>query len=335
MGALFDRDKALPLPEIGDTIFYLQSADTPFMRLLPRGTAPKQLLASWPVGSWPNRAFKGTPDGTDKANYSHTNRKTIQSTGMWLMSDGWQVSRLANITRSAGVKGKEKAKQQADDALAFGLQFEKQTLSDMPAAIEDGDQAYQSRGVFDWLSADAQAVLPVPDGYRPSADMVYTGTLANFTPAQFETMVEAAATQKHGTVNLDGFVGIKLKTKMSTWIQRDSEAAATNQVMTQYNLNAKEKRLIRVVNFFEFEGGTVRTIPTWNLLCDPDDGEPTAHTLRSGAFVDLSQWELCYYEPIRPWIESEKTGGPRGCHDCVYILKCNRPDGQLAAKIGA
>jgi len=335
MPGIYERDLSLKVAEVGDTIFIAQSDKVPFSRLLKRGKKPENMLSSWPVQVYPDRAFEGTLDGSDIETFEHTNRESIAAYAMWLRTKGWMVTRLANLTKTWGVKGKEETKQAKDDGLILAKMVERQLLSDDEMAVESGEVPYRSRGTFKWLSPTEQAVNPVPANYRPDAECAYTGTLADFKPTSMETMLEAAATQKNEAVDLTGYVAIKLKTCMSGWAQKHVEDVNTAQALTRYNLDAEDKKLIRVVDFFEFDAGAVKVFPTWNLLHTAATGERTANSLRSGLFLDMDMWEICFLDNPASYLEPPKSGGPRGYHDTVYLLKCLNPTGQCYANIAS
>lgn len=335
MAGIYEADQVLKVAEVGDTIFIAQSDKVPFSRLLKRGSKPDNMLSSWPVQMYPDRKFQGTLDGSDIATFSHTNREQIEAYAMWLRTEGWMVSRLANLTKTWGVKGKEEAKQALDDGLILAQMIEKQLLSNDEMAVEAGATPYCSRGAFKWLLTTAQTVKPVPVNYRPAAACNYTSTLALFTPDAMEDLVEAAATQKKDAVDWTGFLGIKLKSQMSGWAQRLVEDVNTAQALTRYNLDAEDKKLIRVVDFFEFDAGKVKVFPTWYLLHTSATGVATANSVLSGLFLDLDMWELCFLDSPAAWREPAKSGGPRGYHDAVYLLKCNNPTGQGYANIAS
>lgn len=336
MAGIYDSDKtsALKIAELGDTIFVAESEKTPFARLLPRGKKPVQMLCSWPVQAYPRRGFGGTVDGTDISSFNSVNRDTIEAYGMWMMTEGWMVSKLANLTAAAGVPvGKEKAHQARMDALVLAQMIERQLLSDSDTVLESRPgTAYVSRGAFSWLQSGAQTTKPVPASYRPSSSCVYSGALASLTATQFENMLEAAANAKRAPVNLTGYVGISLKRQMTDWAVHDTEASATDKALRSYTISASEKKLIRTVDMFEFDSGSVVTFPSWYALCDSSTGENTAYTSKSGIFVDLDMWELCFMEEPASYEEPQKSGGPRGYNSAVYILKCLNPLGQMMVK---
>jgi len=152
--------------------------------------------------------------------------------------------------------------------------------------------------------------------------------LEDFAPSSLEGMLEAMATAKKGPVDLTAFVGIKLKSQMSSWAQKMETASGDLQSMQQYNLDAKEKKILRIVDFFEFDAGMVKTFAHWYMLHTEADGLASKYTPRSGLFIDLDMWELNFLQQPTSWTVEDKGGGPRGYHDAVYILKCLNPLGQ-------
>ena len=329
MKGMYEKDQPLKVQEVGDTIFAVESHETPMGRLIPRGSRPAGTLSSWPVQEYPRRPFGGTFDGYDVDKYNSTTREPLKVYAQWLL-ESWLVSKLAELTQTHGVRPKtEKAKQAADALLLLKKKVERLLLSFQDTAPETGVKTpFLSRGMLRWLDNTAQGVEPVPAAFRPPAACVHKTELSNLTAAAFEDMVSAAAEQKMSPVDLFGVCGIKLKRQMSDWTQRGD---TDNDILPlqRFNLNAADKKLIRGVDRFEFDAGTVETALSWYIACDPATGKDTAYTPRSGLFVDLSMWELRYLQPIQSVVEPPKSGGPRGYHDTVLTIEAKNPLGQL------
>jgi len=328
MAALFERNQVLKFQEVGDLIFIAESVTVPFGRMIKRSDKPVQSLSEWPGQKYPTRGFGGTMDGTDQTTYSHTTREKMEGYIMLQRTEGWQATKLANLTRTAGVKRSEMAKQMADDAIILAQQMERQFLSNMDTQGEAAPaDPYQSRAVFSWLQSTAQTEKPVPANLRPATSSHYTGTLATFTPASMEALLESMATEKKAPVDVENICGIKLKTRMSKWGQHDTDVSGETAIQ-RYNLDASEKEFIQIVDFFRFDAGVVRNLLSWYLLCGSSDGANSASTTRSGALIDRNMWELAYMQAPTHFEQEDKGGGPRGFHDAVYILKCLNPLGQ-------
>lgn len=328
MAGQYEVDVAGKIQEIGDAIYVAESEKTPLTRLLPRGKRPNQMLCEWLAQKYPDRKFEGTLDGTDISAFNHTTPQKLSGYGMLLRTEGWLVSTLAQLTKMAGVKNPQ-AKQATDDSVILAQMHEKQILSTVDTQAEGaGPVPYRSRGIFSWLAHTAQGVLPVPDDFRPAAANAYTGAIASFAPASMITMLNSMATEKKGPVDLTGIVGITLKGQMSTWPQASIGSDVGVSSLMAYNIDASEKKLINAVDEFEFDAGTVRTIPSWYVACTEGTGAASAYSAKSGVFLDLAMWELCFMLPPSTFEGVNAGGGPRGWHELVAILKCLNPLGQ-------
>ena len=113
----------------------------------------------------------------------------------------------------------------------------------------------------------------------------------------FGTSIIRMATEKKSPVDLENICGIKLKSKMSSWMAHDADVA--NETVTrQYNLDASERAFEQIVDFFRFDSGTVRNVVSWYLLCDSTDGSSTASTTRSSRSRSSTR---CSTNVISPW----------------------------------
>jgi len=332
MPGMTELDQPMKIQELGDTIYIAEAEKTPFGALLPRGDTPNQVLNEWPVQKYPDRGFGGTVDGTDIDSFNSTTRKKMEGYCMWLMTEGWLVTKLANLTKAAGVGRNEKAKQAKDDALILAQMQEKQMLSNLDLQTDDGVIPYRSRGAFSWLDPDAQALKPVPAGFRPGAASRYEDALTDYGPGDCVAQLQQASLEKKGPVDLTYFSGMLLKSQMSGWAQH-SDDVGSKTAIENFNTDAATKRIMHVVDFFEFDAGKVKTILSWYLYCLEATGALSDFSQRSGVGLDLSMWEVDFMQQPMAWRDPPKSGGPRGWHDVVYILKCLNALGQISTLI--
>jgi hypothetical protein len=328
MPGMYEINQPMKREELGDEIFAVESHQTPFLRLVPKGSQPNQMLDSWPVQEYPRQAFGGTVDGYDVDTYNSTTREEIEGACQWILQS-WKVAKLANLTVAAGVGRNEKARQMRDALLLLNKKLERLFLSANDLQVAAGETPYETRGALSWLQVAAQTTKPVPADFRPPSACVHATALSNLTPDAFEDLLEAAANKKMAPVDLTGIVGIKLKSHMSYWGQKATVSGDTQVALQNFSLNASDKRLISIVDRFEFDAGTVEVVPSWYLACDPDTGEDTDYTPRSGIFVETAMWEKRFLQNVESVIETPKSGGPRGYHDCVVSLACKNPLGQV------
>lgn len=314
---------------LGEEIYAVEAFDTPFLSLVPTGDKPNGMMYTWPAQKYPRRGFGGVMDGYDVDQYDSTMRDPIEGICQWLM-ESWKNSKLSQLSKTAGVSN-EQARQAADALLIFKKKMHRLFLSTQDLAVETGaSQPYQTRGALAWLVAALQSFKPVDSKYMPSSGCVFTGNLSDLTPRAFEAMLETASVDRLGAVDLTGYCGIKVKSRMSEWPQKAIGLDTGEAALSRYNMEMKDKRLINCVDRFEFDAGKVETIPVWDLACDPVTGEDTAYTARSAMFVEPSMWEKRFLQPIESVVEPPKSGGPRGYHDAVVSLSCKNGAGQLA-----
>jgi len=325
MPGMYEKDQTIKKQPVGG-IHNVKSEETPLLRLLPSGPKPKGMLDEWQNETYDDTPLTGNMDGKDTTKFNKQGRVTLQAYGMW-QDEPWMVSKLAEVTEIVGM-AQESARQKRHSSVKLKLKVERSCASQMTTQAESGaDKEYRIRAMFDWLSPDAQSVLPVPAGFRPGSE--YTGALASLTPSAFEALLYQAASEKSAPVTLTGFVGMLLKRQMSLWGQLDSSAGATDKALTSYNLNASDKKLMQIINRFEFDAGTVTTIPNFNLAHDITTGAATAYSSRSGLFVDPRMWNLGFMQGYEAATLPNLGGGPRGFIDVIYLLRCLNALGQF------
>jgi hypothetical protein len=326
MPGMYESDQTIKKQPVGG-IHNVKSKETPFLRLLKNGPAPKQMLDEWQNETYDDTGLGGKMDGADITEFNKQGRVTLQNYGIW-QDESWMVSKLANVTEIVGMGKTEKARQKMHAAIKLKLKVERTALSQMEAQAQvKPTKEYRTRGAFTWLSPTAQTVLPVPDSFRPGSE--FSGALSGMTPTAFEALMYQAAIEKGGPVTLEGFVGLLLKRKMSLWAQRDTESSATAQALQHYNLTAADKQLVQIVNKFEFDAGVVTTIPNFNLAHDIDTGAATAYSPRSGLFVDMSMWNFAALQGYENADLPDLGGGPRGFIDVIYLIRCLNALGQF------
>ncbi len=330
MPGMYEKDLPIKSQEVGTTIYNLKSAATPLTRLLKTGPQLNEELSSWEVENYPEDPHGGTLDGTDKAtlgDYSKTDREKIEAHAQYMQSPGWHVSRRASYTKTPANMRSEKAHQAKRDGERFALMIEKRIGSDVDTRSESGGVPSSIRGMFSWLQSAAQANKPVPAAFRPPSAAVFTAALSTLTPTAFEAMLAAMASQINSSVDLLMPCGLTLKRTMSTWLERDTEAGATDKAIAQYGLSKSDKKLIQVCNRFEFDSGIVTNMTHFHLLTDAN-GAPTDYTSRSGLLLNLSMWDIAYLSKPTHHENPDLGGGPRGYHDADFILRCRNAQGQ-------
>ena len=340
MGALYDADKKLPMPGYLKGVLGAVNEEAAFLTLIPHGQTTAAKLAQWGV-EIPSR--NGDPtglEGADKTSgFDSVVPEVLKAYAQRVQSKGWQITDLAGLTDTAMGSGKaEAAKQQAADGRRGLLSVQDMLLSnqDNAARGENGATYDRTRGVFSWLDSVAQGVLPVPSAVLPTTAQNYTSTLALFTEDAFMSALAAAAEQVDKDVDLIGYVGSDLAQHMADWDFKVPLTASAEQATRTVTSKQDDKRIIRKVQFFDYHGSSVKTIMQRRMLCDiSNSNAKTAHTTRSGVFLDMAYWQLEWLEAWKHIPLLDQGGGPRGFHKGWLRLVCKCPMGQVRAYIGS
>lgn len=330
MPGVMEASQVGQLQEISDVVTNIRADEMPFISMCKKSKKPHQKIATWQNEDYRNGSIEGVMDNEDVQSFNSQPRVLL--TGVCQKSrEPWSVSDFAAETDVAGLPKGEKARQKAVAAIVLKMMMEGRALSNEECSVDNGvDTPNETRGVFKWIQAAAQALYPVDASFRPAAAVIYSGTLANLTETSFTAQLAAAFKARRGKLNLDGFVGIDLKVKFDDFTARDAEATATNVPVRQWTQNAKQKRFIKVVDFLELSTGTVRLHPS-TYLYKNTNGSDSAYTHKSGAFLNMDMWELGFLGNRRPRMMElpDLGGGPRGYSDAIYIIKCLNTLGQV------
>lgn len=307
------------------------NTDTPFLSLLPNGPVPKAWKDEWAVKKFPVAKNPAALEGQDKTSgWGNTVPYTLNGICEIMESEGWHLTEEAELLKAGYEASLSPAsEQQAADAINFAQSIERILLSAQEAQDHAADTKRLTRGVFSWLSPSAHAFQDVPAALRPTAAQYFTAALSTLDEAAFMTMLKAAYKQKLGKVNLMGYCGIDLKSKMSLF---NYKVDITTTLGDTRRVNVEKDKIALMVDTFAYDAGTVRTMVMNNLVCDLTDASlpAGAHSHEAGAFLDLAMWRLSWLMRINHRFNSDEGGGKRGYHKAIARLECLNPMGQLA-----
>ena len=336
MAGLYEADQAVPVKDYGDELFVVQSHETPKMRLMGTGSKMTQMLQEWEAESRQRVGFSGVKDGEAIAAYNAQTAKAMIAYGSYLR-EAIKVTKVMSLTSTAGIK--DQWKHQRIEALKrIREAMERQFGSTVEMQRGASNAEYNQRGAFAWLIASLQSVNAVDSSLMPASACIHTAALSALDADAFEDMIAAAAAQVGHAVNLQGFVGPTLKSHMSSWGQKATlvdVSGSSVHALQQFSIAASEKRLIKMVNTFEFDHGTVEVMPDYNLACDSTTGADSAYTPYSGLFLDMEVWKKRFLQPVSEWELPDDATGKRGYVDVLWMAKCGMPAGQMAVYTNA
>ena len=304
MAGAYETDLVSKRLDKADAIFRAYEDQTPFVSSLPKGKRLKDVMAMWTVDAQGNAYDPAVAEGADAtATPASVQPKALYARAQIWRSERWFVTRTAEAVEQTDVAS-EIAKQKARCLEKFMLSIESGLLS-YQEAVATGTR--KTRGLLRWAQNSAQAVDPVDEALRPTSSMLHTTALANLTVTVFQNM---------------------LKRHMTTW-GKVVDIASNQAAVQHYNINAMEKRLISMIDFFEFDAGSVRTMVSDYLACDTTSLAETDFSPRTGIFYAPDRVRIRWLRPIEHFDQDDEGGGKRGYYEGEGALIVDSPQGFL------
>jgi len=329
MPPLIERNQSGQLQDIADIVANIVSEKTPATSMLRKESEPNQKKMDYQVETYPDASFDGVMDNADVDAFDSVPREEVTAVQQ-LYRRPWRVSRFADKTKIAGVPKGERGRQRTKALIILKFMVESRILCNADCSVDNGtDTPNRTRGAFKWLETGAQALFPVPAGYRPSSDVRYTGALSSLTEDAFRALMDEAYDMRRGESQLHGFVGTKLKKVFDYFTVRvDAGSANETYPVRTFNAQQESKKVIACVDMLEFSTGNVSLHLSSYLYRTPTTGAKTANSARSGLFLDMDMWSLAYMDAPALYDLENQGGGPRGYADCIMGSKCYNPLGQ-------
>lgn len=335
MAAAFESEQAGKKQSLADIIANAVSADTPYTSMAEKRKKPKQPKHSWQVKTYQQTGHLGVLDGKDASSFDSNPREEISMRAQktWRLP---AVSDFAGETEIAGLgSGGEMAEQIADAIILVKHQIEKRCLSNEDCKIDNGaSQGNETRGAFQYINDSAQALYPIPEGYRTPAASIYTSTLALFTEAAFLTMNRSAYKQRRGVKDMHAFLGVDLKAGFTDF-SKYSDTVASKTACRDFRQDAKDRTLIVTVDKLALDTGDLDLHLSSYLYTDPTTGADNAQTHRSGIFADMDMVGLAFTRMPRVLRLQNQGGGEKAIVDAIFLHMMDNVLGMMAAKIAS
>lgn len=278
--------------DLADMISLIDAHDTVVTSSAKKGSKPGNTLMSHVVDAYSAAVTTGTVDGTDVGASDYQDKaatRAIVQNYVQIFRRSVRVSTLAQeISNIAGLgSGGELANSIAKAVVEIKRDIEKTVLSANDAQLDDGSDAYLTKGLATWISTAGGAVLQVPSAFRtPTASIETTATTANITDVTVQDVLSSIFSETGSTKNYVMPLGRTLRrafTDQLTGVRTatDSNGIAATQVRTFSP--QKGKTVTMTVDAFDGDFGTI-AIANSNFMEAPTDG----HVL------DMSGIELRY-----------------------------------------
>ena len=334
MAQVIEQTQVGKRESFADLIAVAESEKTPYTSMLAKRKRPDQMDHSWQMKGYRVAGHAGVIDGVDATNFNSTPRSRVHcySQKIW---DPVAVSDLAEESDVAGASSGEMAAQIADGFVTASQIIERRCLSSLDTLVQNAPtDGYETRGIFSWLSATAQATFPVPDQFRPNSTQIYSSTLAAFGETDLLIMARAAAKRRTGPTTLKGFVGIDLKAKFNDFTRYDATVSGSTNIR-RFNQDAADKQVINIIDRLVLDTGNIELHPSFFLDTNKADGSNTAYTDSSGAFIDMDMVGLAYTRLPRVFKLPYAGGGYKAVVDAIFLHMIDNPVGMFAARINS
>ena len=317
MAGLFERDQVGKRQDLADVIANVEVESTPYASMIPKLKKPVNVQQTWQVESYKTVGHAGVLDGLDAENFDHTGRAELSGRSQKVWNNPG-ISDFASEAVVAGLRRGEMAHQIAVSIVNVKRIIEKRLLSNEESQADDGAVPNETRGIFKYIQATAQSHYAIDEDYRtPAAQIDADGALDTITEATFLAQTRSAFKERKGRGSWDGIVGIDLKA-VFTDFSRYVPDKASHTVVRTINQDAMKNAVRLVVDLLELDTGTVRLHPSAFLRTDPDTGDDTDYTHRSGVFLDIKMCGLAYTRFPRVRKLEDKGGGPRAIVDAIF-----------------
>jgi hypothetical protein len=294
---------------LSDALFLTHAPKTPFMSKIRVGQTVNQPKHTYKVGREGTPVTSATPDNSPPNPAGGKNPEYEVDTRVGFFESMPRVGKFAKHRVIVGQTAAQQAGKNAGsgtphltmarvqhlERIKFGM--EKIALADSDSSPETAVQADMFRGAGSWISNTAQSDLPVDSNVRTPSNQLYTGTLANFTEAQLNTLLQARWASGGYTTELLGLVGAALKTQIGTFNRRVPQTASYDTVI-RYGSQDLARAVIYGVDIYEGDFEKVEFITDFYMPYS-----------QRGYLLDMAHPEKL---PFGPGMDEEKLGADGG-----------------------
>lgn len=347
-----------------DAITMVDAKETPFMAMVPKGSAPINALFEWPVDIQETPGDNAVVDGTDVSSYDNAqgSYNVLSNRVQWFRRQA-KIGKLAqNVQNQAGIKDhyayavqKKLMQVKRDAEVRFcsanvGRDSGNDLWYSAKAAANVGNDATtasKTRGLGEFLNTLTNDTGLDGTGFEcPASNTLgrehngsaWAGTEVNadaVTESQVEGILQSLYEETGQTQNLTLLCGPNLKKRFKDFTQTQFGAGNQASSIRTYNADLKDKRIISTVDVYEGDFGTLELVPTlWNNYNFPSDGiggtiDPDAANYNKGTgyILDMNLLELRFNQLPQVQELPDTGGGRRFAVDMIAGLCVKNPKG--------
>ena len=336
MAMLLEKDQVAKREDLLDLLTRVDEKATPFMSLVNKGTTPQNTYLEWPVDTYGAATLGGTVDGTDVTSYENAAaNRAIISTYLQTFRRSAQVSRLAqDVSVVAGVSD-EIANSISVKGVELIRDIEATCLSDQEHQVDNGSNAYLTRGLGVWIrdtanlttagagSVGGQSLLAVPAAFRPAAGQIIGTATASITESDIQALLQTiwSATGMMGDYKL--FCDATLRRAFTDFTRTIATAGYTAR---NFNIDGDSKKVTNSTTIFEGDFGTIEVIAD-NFIGFQDAAVGSSQEAGRGYLLDMDKIDLRMQK--QPTVEKfeDRGAGDRFLIEARAALQVRNPIG--------
>lgn len=325
IGAINETNRTA-VQDVSKLIVLIEPTKNPFLSMIKKGASVLSELVEYTVETAMDGKLTG--DLFDVATTPTSQEREKLYARPQPFREIWGVSEIS--THYADTVVQDEIAHQKKHAMArLNRRMSRALLSFNELVAGTSATPSQMRGLFTWLQAAAQSVLPVPTSHRPTAAQNITTPVDEVTETAFMAFLKACYDHKQDMVELKGFVGSDLKAQIDTFTIYDQVASGIQSIRS-YNYNGTTSTVQRNVSILKSSFGVCELHLTSDCVRTQATGAASAYTPKSGAFVEMDMFELRSTKKGAPksYTKAPDGSGASGWIDAVAGLYCNSPRGQ-------
>lgn len=308
--------------DIADSVLLYRAEDHPFLMAAKKEGPPRQEIHQYQDGDRSPANKRGVKDGTDVAGFTESEAREIIETNSHHIRESYFVGKKAHTFTDVAGRKNLLQNEILNKTVMLKTGISEVLLDDVDQR-DEGANGSETRGMGSWMSTTAQTTRPVPATSRPTADQIYTGAFASITEKSFKDLMAAVWKIRRKPGRFHAWCGIELKGLVSDWSMFVPNVA-NHTLIRSFDQSAESKKLSKVINILETDGGTVELHLEPNLRKDRDGGvELTTASNRSAFIMDMSEgYSVKFAQKPQRFPLPDQGGGPRGYVDAIFAAKC-------------
>ena len=309
---------------LSDYITVTDAKEKPLLAMIKKGERVVNTLHRWQADGYAAPQLTGVVDGTDISTYENAaaQRKELKVYCQKSRRSAMVSEMAEDVSNVAGASEGEFARSIRIKLEELGRDIESVLCSDNDTQVDDGSDAYLTRGLGSWINNSAQGVFPVDSSFRPPTSSIDSTAMASLGESTFKGVLQSVYEQRGRAQDLVLLAGTDLKKTITGFTQYDSGAANVMAAVKSYNTQAKDRAIISNVTLYEGDFNRVQIHPSLLLASGVTDA-PT----RRGYVLDMDTLEINWNKLPQVNRLPDLDGGPRAVVKAIYALTVKSPLG--------